>query len=120
MSYVTAFLGRNGFTVPRLSQVRPSTSLSSTAGQNDGDPVVRCINVSVNLIQKSIRRPVYLSLGMSIGDASILDKQRMHSRGRHDRSRCREVEFGPDEIMKSPILIYNLVLAVSSSTHIHK
>jgi len=51
---------------------------------------------------------------MPIGSASILDKLRMYSRGRHDRSRCREVEFGPDEIMESSILIYDLVLNVSS------
>jgi len=52
---------------------------------------------------------------MPIGSASILDKQRMYSRGRHNRSRCREVEFGPDEIMESPILIDDLVLHISSN-----
>ena len=52
---------------------------------------------------------------MPMGSASILDKQRMYSRGRHDRSRCREVEFGPDEIMESPILIDDLVLHISSN-----
>jgi hypothetical protein len=53
-------------------------------------------------------------LRLSIGSSAIFDQEGMNSRGRHDRCRCREIKFRSDEIMEPPILVYDLVLPISS------